>query len=84
MSKKSHACAHPNTQNRLRPTVTNFINKLLLKNATLWQLRGGALRGAVSSAFSQEGPCLNTFSERGGGCRNQAYIYFERFPGYFL
>ena len=45
---------------------------------------GGALRGAISSAFSQEGPCLNTFSERGGGCRNQAYYYFERFPGYFV
>ena len=72
VSKKSHTRARSNTQNRLRPKVTNSINKLLLKKATLWQLRGGALRGAVSSAFSQEGPCLNTFSDRGGGFRNQA------------
>ena len=74
--------AHENTQKRLPPKVADFINKLLLKKATFWQLRGGTLRGAVSSAFSQEGPCLNTFSERGGGCRNQAYYYFERFPSY--
>ena len=45
---------------------------LLLKKTLCGNFGEETLRGAVSSAFSQEGPCLNTFSDRGGGFRNQA------------